>query len=515
MIKSFLITSGWALLPMTVGTIVVYILLPEWRWDDELFHVLLEGGGALIGFGLAFIVTGMIKKERLGVNYIWLAACFISMGTLDMAHAITPPGETFVWLHSTATFFGGLFAVLIWLPLSASDRFFNKWFLSTLLISSLAFSALSIIRPEAALPMLTEEKLFTWSAKFFNIAGGIGFLGAWFYFAREYHLHHHRESYFFSNHFCLFGLAGLVFEASMLWDGNWWLWHMLRVFAYILLMLHFGGLYWKDIEELARLNRELETGIQKRTLDLTLTIAELKQTQTQLVQSGKLASLGQLATGIAHELRQPLTVIRLTSQDMLSMIEEEDLSLEEIPAPLEKVLENCDRMNGIIDHLRSFSRKGENKMMEKINLESVIERSFILLDAQFRSRGIEVTTYVDKNLPPIKGNANQLEQVLINLLSNARDALEKHENPTVEINIRKEKNQVILTLADNGSGVPNDIQSAIFDPFFTTKEIGKGTGLGLSISHGIITDHGGTIKVSDSEGGGAKFTIALPVAAEI
>ena len=165
------------------------------------------------------------------------------MGTLDMFHSQVSPGPVFVWLHSVATFIGGFFAMLIWLPESISKRFFNRYYLGLILILSVGFSISSMLWPELIFPMLDKEKQFTFGAKFLNVTGGIEFLIAWMYFAREFHRKHQSQLFYFSNHFALFGIAGLLFEISILWDGNWWFWHMMRAFAYVLLMFHFSSIY--------------------------------------------------------------------------------------------------------------------------------------------------------------------------------------------------------------------------------------------------------------------------------
>jgi len=257
MLKSLWVTSYLAIIPMLLGGIIFYFL-PTFHWNYQLFHVLLEGGGALIAFTLALFVTTMIKQQRLAINYIWLIACFISMGILDLAHSQTPPGQAFVWLHSSATLIGGFFAALIWLPERISKKFAHKEFLLILTIICIGFSIWSIVYPEMSLAMLDEHKKFTLSAAFFNLVGGIGFIVAWGYFALKYHQQHHPDSFYFSNHFCLFGLAGLLFETSILWDGNWWLWHSLRAFAYFLLALHFAQMYWNDLEGLKQKTNALK-----------------------------------------------------------------------------------------------------------------------------------------------------------------------------------------------------------------------------------------------------------------
>jgi PAS domain S-box-containing protein len=257
MLKSLWVTSYLAIVPMLLGWIIFYFL-PTFHWDYQLFHVFLEGGGALIAFMLALFVTTMIKQQRLAINYIWLIACFISMGILDLAHSQIPPGQAFVWLHSSATLIGGFFAALIWLPEKISKKFAHKSFLFILTIICIGFSIWSIVLPEMSLMMLDEHKEFTLSAEIFNLVGGISFMVAWGYFALKYHQQHHPDSFYFSNHFCLFGLAGLLFEASILWDGNWWLWHSLRAFAYLLLAFHFVQMYWDDLDALKQKTNALK-----------------------------------------------------------------------------------------------------------------------------------------------------------------------------------------------------------------------------------------------------------------
>ena len=247
MFNTFWITSRWAMVSLLFGVIIISTFIPDFYWNSELFHVLIESGGALIGFGLALIVLAMINKQQLPVNYIWLIASFISMGTLDMFHSQMHPGQVFVWLHSVATFIGGLLAMLIWLPESLSKKFFKSFYIWLTLLISVGFSLFSILMPDLILTMLDANKQFTSTANILNIIGGIGFLITWFYFAKEYHRHHHSQLFFFSNHFALFGIAGLLFEISILWDGNWWFWHMMRAFAYILLIFHFSSIYRKSL----------------------------------------------------------------------------------------------------------------------------------------------------------------------------------------------------------------------------------------------------------------------------
>ncbi len=251
-------------------------------------------------------------------------------------------------------------------------------------------------------------------------------------------------------------------------------------------------------------------------------LRELQETQSQLVQAAKLASIGELAAGVAHELNQPLMVIRGGIQLIRKSIRKNRITLEEVGdqmAPLEK---NTTRMMHIIDHLRTFSRQS-TKSFSNVDLVEIVEEALLLIGVQLRNRNIEIHRDFQPDLPKIQGNANQLEQVFLNLFMNARDAiLTRSQNPAESPN-RRGRINVTLRLSpgggdrlevlfeDDGCGIPEEIQEKVFDPFFTTKEVGKGTGLGLSISYGIIEDHGGRIAVDRSSGDGTAFRIVLPV----
>lgn len=249
---------------------------------------------------------------------------------------------------------------------------------------------------------------------------------------------------------------------------------------------------------------------------------ELQDTQAQLIQSGKLASIGELASGVAHELNQPLMVIRGTAQLALRNLGENNLNTKEMIEQMEVVNRNTGRMMNIINHLRIFSRQSQSHF-QPVDVNKIIEESFLMLSEQLRLHSIEVKKDLDANLPKVKGEASQMEQVIINIITNARDAVadcrlnvEKCRNKKaeykgmLEIITKKNQNLVEILVRDNGGGIPAECIENIFDPFFTTKEVGKGTGLGLSISYGIIKDHQGEIEVAETGPEGTTFRIKLP-----
>ena len=240
---------------------------------------------------------------------------------------------------------------------------------------------------------------------------------------------------------------------------------------------------------------------------------ELRDKQEQLVQAGKLATLGELTTGVAHELNNPLNNIGLfignaTDQLRLGLSDPERIEHE-----LEKAMEQVRKATSIISHLRTFGRAAPVSV-ERVDVDEVIERSLSLMQEQLRLRGIEVELDLCLDELIVLGNAIQLEQVFINLLTNARDALEEAPEKTIRIATASDGKEIRIAFADTGCGIAADIEQRIFDPFFTTKEVGTGTGLGLSITYSIVKEHGGEITVSGEPGGGARFVITLPVSNE-
>jgi two-component system, cell cycle sensor histidine kinase and response regulator CckA len=227
------------------------------------------------------------------------------------------------------------------------------------------------------------------------------------------------------------------------------------------------------------------------------------EAETQLVQSAKLASLGTLAAGVAHELNQPVAIIRGITQQLQDMDELD----AEVRDDLKLVEGQTSRMMKIINHLRTFCRSS-SPSLERVNVNEIIENCFILVGVQLKEHNVEISLDLADPAPAVLGDANELEQVLLNLITNARDALQGCDGAKVSLRTSDEDGFTVLEFRDNGPGVPEKLVQHIFDPFFTTKEPGKGTGLGLSISQSIIRKHKGTLEVRNE--GGAVFRIRIP-----
>jgi C4-dicarboxylate-specific signal transduction histidine kinase len=239
---------------------------------------------------------------------------------------------------------------------------------------------------------------------------------------------------------------------------------------------------------------------------------ELRDKQEQLVQAGKLATLGELTTGVAHELNNPLNNIGLFIGNAIDLIE---LGIavtnpERILHELHTAMQQVRKATEIISHLRTFGRAAPVSY-EPVVIEQVVHRAFSLMKEQLRLRQIEVQMHFPADGAMVMGNAIQLEQVFVNLLANARDALESMPRKLITITCEVKVNLVELHLCDTGPGIPAGLEQRIFDPFFTTKEVGAGTGLGLSITYGIIKEHQGTIQVDNRADEGARFLIQLPL----
>jgi PAS domain S-box-containing protein len=260
-----------------------------------------------------------------------------------------------------------------------------------------------------------------------------------------------------------------------------------------------------------------ETGEIIGYLSVVRDMTEKKQMEMQLIQADKMASLGELAAGVAHEINNPLSGILSNAEFLQEEIPDES---EEQQEEIREIVENSQRIKTIVQDLLNFSRQRDSKTYTTIDISSIITSSLNLTEHQIQLDRIKIVKEIGDSLPPVRGSFNQIEQVFINLLSNARHALNQkypdlNEDKTllirtdqVEENGRK---YVRVEFHDRGIGIPEENMDKIFNPFFTSKEQGQGTGLGLSISYNIIQEHKGTIRFDSKEGEYTKVTIDLPV----
>ena len=238
---------------------------------------------------------------------------------------------------------------------------------------------------------------------------------------------------------------------------------------------------------------------------------ELRSIQSQLIQAGRLAAVGELGAGIAHELNQPLTTIQGFAQRIISKPEQ---PIQDFIDELELIIRGADRMSKIVNNIRRFARQ-DTYSPKPLDLMGPCREALSLMAEQLRLHGIKVEVPETVFLPLVAGDFVQLEQVFLNLLGNARDALlscNKDQQKCIKIQPDISAASAIIRIIDNGTGLKPGDSSKIFDPFYTTKPQGEGTGLGLSIVHGILQTHSGKISYSPVSGGGCEFAVHVPVA---
>ena len=254
----------------------------------------------------------------------------------------------------------------------------------------------------------------------------------------------------------------------------------------------------------------------------TTDITEVIEKETQLIQAGKMTTLGVMAAGMAHEINQPLNVIQVCADFFLKMLNRgQKIEDEDLRSMANDIVANVQRASGVIKHVRDFARQSE-PVRTRVNINDPVNDVFKVLGHQLKVHDVDVMLDLDTDIPDILAEHNRLEQVFINLVSNAIDAMdEKDDRPDIsnkekQLTIKSyaENGQVCVKVSDTGIGMSEEVKNKIFEPFYTTKKVGKGTGLGVSISYGIIQDYKGSIDIESEVGKGTTFTLKFPQASE-
>ncbi len=255
----------------------------------------------------------------------------------------------------------------------------------------------------------------------------------------------------------------------------------------------------RDYSARVEVNKEDEIGELAKVFNTM--VEELKNKETQVIQSEKMATVGRLAAGIAHQINNPLANIILYSQ-----IHSEEVEDPETKKVLEIIEEEATLASKVVHSLLDFSRQRDFKR-EPVNINEVIRKMLNIVKPQLKYKNIELILSLEENLPEVPGDSAYLLSAIMNIVTNAIDAMSK--GGKLSISTHKSQGKVVIEIADTGSGIPEEYLQKIFDPFFTTKEVGKGTGLGLYLTYIIIEKHGGDIKVESKVGEGTKFIIYL------
>lgn len=264
------------------------------------------------------------------------------------------------------------------------------------------------------------------------------------------------------------------------------------------------------ITEVRLADRRLFTGYLRDLTEARAAAAEIERQREALMQSEKLAAFGSLLAGVAHELNNPLSIVLAGT---LMLQEDLEATMPALAGRAERVRAAAERCARIVRSFLAMARQQEPQR-RPLAVGPLVDGVLELLAYGLRSDGIEVEREIPAGLPPLLGDADQLHQVLANLITNARQALERHPGPRrLRIAARAAAGGMVeIAVADNGPGIPAAIRSRVFDPFFTTKPVGAGTGIGLAVSRGIAEAHGGSLELAEGEGGGTRFLLRLPQA---
>lgn len=252
-------------------------------------------------------------------------------------------------------------------------------------------------------------------------------------------------------------------------------------------------------EKLIEWGKTLEKKVEERT-------EEIRRMQTHLIQQEKLASLGKLAAGIAHEINNPLGGILIYSHLLLEDITEKNVMYDN----LNKIVKETTRCKDIVRGLLQFARPKDPEMIQS-DINEILEESLSIMEGQILFQNIDLNKQYSYDLPKIVADSSQLQQVFMNIILNAAEAMGGHGSLVIKTYLDDKKEHIHVEFTDDGHGIKEEDQMRLFEPFFSTKEVGKGTGLGLAISYSIVQKHQGTIKVVSQEGKGSTFTVILPI----
>ena len=566
-----------------VGEVLLHLLGNDLRWENVPVHAVVEALGFFAGLILAILLILLRCYNSAYEYHLWTASGLIVMGILDGFHSTSMPGETFVWLHSIATLGGGVFFCMVWLPASVTSRIRSNWLIGASAAGAVSLGAASMAWP-STVPAMLEGGGFTAIAIAVNFIGGLGFLaaGAWFLSRRQQTLG--IDDSLFAVLSLLFGMAGLFFTLSKLWYVEWWFWHMLRLVAYLAVMEQTFRFYKQNLDKIqAGLLRQeyqqhLEELVAERTAELAASEAELRdsrdkleekvrvrtadlqtanealsadrerqdalikkldEAQSQLLQSEKMASIGQLAAGVAHEINNPIGYISANVGTLESYLknffqildayeEAESLTIPpgkecvkaralkeeldyaylkaDVGSLIHETHDGLARVRKIVQDLKDFSHVDESEW-QWADLHRGLDSTLNIVNNEIKYKAEVIKEYGE--LPQVECLPSQLNQVFMNLLVNAAHAIDKRG--TITLRSGRAGDEVWLEIADTGCGIAPENMKRIFDPFFTTKPVGKGTGLGLSLSYGIVQRHHGRIEVTSEQGKGTTFRIVLPV----
>lgn len=466
------------ILAPAAGSVLLSQFAQGFNWQQQSFHSVLEGLGGFIAVALAVLLRMRSRLDGRQSPFLWVACGLLAMGILDIFHACVAPGEAFVWLHTTATYLGGLMFALVWVQRAESERAASIHLTAWVGSAALALAVFFIGFPDWA-PTMLEDGRFTVAARAPNLIGGALFLLGAARFLDLYRTQPNWENFLFGVLCTLFGSAGMLFELSQLWDATWWWWHLLRFGAYGAAILYMAITAWSA---------------ETRAHDL---IGDLRRSNQDLEDFASVAS---------HDLQEP--VRKIVS---FSKLLQEDAG-DGLPAraveDLRIVTDGAYRMQMLVRRLLDLSRTGTQTMrVRRVSVGECARRAIAALDLQVCQAG---AIFTHDPLPTLRADPTLLTAIYQNLIANSLKYV-GDARPVVHLSAERGADGWILGVSDNGIGIPESGLSEIFKPFrrLHTREVYDGVGIGLAICRRAVERHSGRIWAEPQAGQGATFRFVL------
>lgn len=482
--RSFLYLVIAVYVTVTLAAGFAQVVWHPWLLVNEPLHAAMEASGALAAIVMAVFLL-MKRADGSDDMQFLLALGFIGMGILDAFHSASPPGDSFVLLHSAASLTGGFWFALIWVPWPGGYWPLRKWLPLAVAAVSAALGAAMLVFNAAVPPMISGGS-FTSLSKYINVLAGVLFITASARLLLDFHRTLDFERYVLSCLTLLFGLSELMFSYSMIWNSVWWFWHLERLGAYVMV------LGW------------VISGHMRLVSDLRAALAERKR------QEEEKSALYHMMT---HDVRGPLSVIYGYTE-----ILEQQFAGEGTGGMFGEIKKAVRRISRLIDDMLTLAKveSGSQRLtLETVTLQEVLDLSMRESEMTAADMSVRMDLNIDEGLPNILADRSMLGRAFGNLVSNAV----KYNQSGGEVRVRASAcpgspDRVSVEISDTGPGIAPEDLPHVFDKYYRGSKTGQrlGTGLGLAVVKAAVEAHGGTVTVTSGKSG-STFRVVLPIGA--